>query len=561
MSHAFGGPNVVAAPAGGVPAFKRRKSVSDFRREQQVRTSQGGRPPSQVDESNIASLPGGGAIVAVSEVEDVGPTQPAYGDAISTQYSQNLEDAGNNRAFETAAEIHALQVARSRALPEQQASDSGDVGPTLHSADDLLQDIGVKTHLRLTTSHFSFKWLQRLPLSLRSQLHAARTSARDEVVDVCRECLPDLAGDPDNAVRWMGQIANTLSWSELEGPVRPAEPRKYPPSSMTAVQRAAWRRMDEWDEAFRSLENLLRQGLIPSFVIEDKWFTVTVLGEGAGKCSPASESGAAQRPTKQAPVAVMCPSQDDVRKMLQRHHAGFKTAGATRPGNCSASPLSQPEPEAAEDEAATQIVPTAAPCTTLAPTRSLQRVPSESTAQLVELRMLGHKVLTEEEQRKEGPQNSALCFEGAWRVHALLDVLRQHFLAAPLRGSPTPANSLPRLLAPSPFCHASARFAEVSRTHTMNVATTEGAPPQRTHVAEIAGCFFPSNIQSLLRNLRVPLPSFECLMSSDAPHSVGANAFTPLGMRRVDAVKCERICSDSCAGDASSWRWQFSLGA
>lgn len=554
MTDAFGVSSIAFA-AGSAPAFKRRKSVSDFRREQQVRSSQGGRPPLQLDD-----CPGGGVLVALGEAEDVGPTQPAYGDAVSTHYSQHIEDAGNSKAFETAAEIHAQQATRRRAEPERQASDCGDPVPTLLHPDDLAKDISVKTNLRLTTSHVSFKWLQRLPLSLRSQPVAARCSARDEVLDLCRECLPDLQGDPDKAVRWMDQIVGALSWSELEGPVRPGEPRKYPQSSMAEGHRAAWKRVDDWDEAFRCLEVMLRQGLISTFVIEDKWFTVTVLGEGAGDCAAAHMSGATQRPTKRTPIAVMCPSQDDVRKMLQRHHAAFKVAGTTKP--CNGPPLaSEPEPDPPADEASTQLVAAAPSSLALAPARSLKRHHSESVAELVELRKMGEKVLTEEEQRKEGPQNSALFFEGAWRVHAVLDVLRQHFLAAPLSGSPTPANLLPRLSAPAPFCHASARFAEVTRTHTANVQAADGAPPQRTHVAELSGRFFPSSVRSLLSNLRVPLPSFECQLSSDAPHCAGANAFTPLGMRRVVAVKCERSRSDKCAAGAPSWRWEFSLGA
>lgn len=319
------------------------------------------------------------------------------------------------------------------------------------------------------------------------------------------------------------------------------------------AERAAWRRIDEWDEAFRSLEVQLRQGLISTFTIEDRYFSVTVQGDGAGEWTCAG-TAQAHKPSSQGPCAVMCPSQDDVRQMLQQNHAAFRVAGAV-------APASQPPRDALPKGGAftgTQLVATGeqGPATELV-TRSLKRKASDSAEELRSLRRLGEPVITPQEQRKNlQQQNSSLFFDSAHRVHALLDVLRQHALAAPLAAAPAPAPQLPRLLAPAAFCNSTARSAEVSRTYSIS-PEVDGAAGM--HFADLCGRFFPCQLRSLLNNLRVPLPSFECHMVADARYCEGINTFTQLGMRRIEAVKCERAASS--ASGAADWRWEFSLGA
>eukprot|EP00971_Amphidinium_carterae_P237672 4718319-Amphidinium_carterae.1 len=76
------------------------------------------------------------------------------------------------------------------------------------------------------------------------------------------------------------------------------------------------------------------------------------------------------------------------------------------------------------------------------------------SADLSELRREGIKVASLEAGATSTTRSSALLFEGARRVHTLLDVLRQLFLGAPLCEAPSSRPRLPRLLAPTAFRHA-----------------------------------------------------------------------------------------------------------
>merc|ERR1712048_1325727 len=125
----------------------------------------------------------------------------------------------------------------------------------------------------------------------------------------------------------------------------------------------------------------------------------------------------------------------------------------------------------------------------------------------------GEKVVSPDAAGASGaamPASSTLWFEGAWRVHALLDVLRQHALGAPLSGARTAAPTLPRLIAPSPFAHATACSAEVVKTQSVP-AVASGAPGGRQetetrNVAELIGFFFPTQVRKLLELFRMLLP-------------------------------------------------------
>jgi len=378
--------------------------------------------------------------------------------------------------------------------------------------------------------------------------------ARELVLAMCKDSLPKLMTDPDKALLWMERIANCLTWYQLEGPSVPTAPLA-PGASLE--ERLSWRRVEEWDEAFRSLHALLRQGLVSTYAIVSERFAVIVLGQGSGPWI-STRSSETQRPTHSAPCAVLCPSVDELRRMFQENHVSFEVAEITSQADpASPSELTSEEKQQRlqheEEGGKTQL---AVPFAAEHPASSMEQIRSD----LRELRRIGEKVVTPDEQTRITPLSSALWFEGAWRVHGMLDVLRQHFLAAPLPGGPPSAVRLPRLVAPTTFCHASVKCAEVLKTQTFKAGGTPGMPGDKVqHIAELSGNFFPGQVRRLLELLRVLLPSFECNLVTEQRHTVGINAFTQLGMHYVEAVKCES--AGAGLGGTLGWKWEFKLGA
>jgi len=486
----------------------------------------------------------------------------AFAEPISVSSSDVTE--GIERYYDAATQGRRRLDGRSAAKEALQESKSAHE-PVLLSSEDMGNDLSVKNTLRLSTSHLSFRWLRRLPPALLCQSQRAVDGAkcsplvRDAVMEVCRECLPSLTEAPDKAVRWMDRITACMSWYQLDGPLRPENGLQQARApAPTAEERAARRRVEEWDEAYRSLEVLLRQGVVPTFSIVTDRFTVSVFGEGSGPwVSSRPGSTSQQQPTREAPCAVMCPSMDELRMMLQENHVPFEVAllRIDSPAAGGADGASEPKVGGrwpAESEA---IVPsTHGSALVAAPGATAAKVPEEDTrAELWALRRDGESVVSPEDMLGKVVLSEALWFEGAWRVHALLDVLRQHFLAAPLPASPPPPSRLPRLISPSPFGHATARCAEVIKTQTL-----QNPAGGSVYTAELGGFFFPRQVRMLLEMLRVLLPSFSCAMLADARHHTGINAFTQLGMRHIESVECERT-QGGCAA-AAGWKWDFKLG-
>lgn len=245
--------------------------------------------------------------------------------------------------------------------------------------------------------------------------------------------------------------------------------------------------------------------------------------------------------------------------MLQENHVPFEVA----PYDVTCNSLGEGWGPAAPAEASALEADLQAPSTSLVPAtvtnvmRQLVRAQStvaeddEIRSDLRELRRGGEKVATPGQVGNVTPASSALWFEGAWRVHALLDVLRQYFLKAPLASAARPPPRLPQLIAPAPFSHAATQWAEVLRTQTLQITGQGGS-----HIAELGGFFFPGQVRRLLELLRVVLPSSSCSLSADPRHSTGLNAFTLLGLRRVEVVECEQILG----ADGAIWKWEFKLG-
>lgn len=518
------------------PAKKYRRSTSDLIREQHLR---------QLCPTSVVAVPEqrSDALVAV-------PEQLAlkYADPISLHVDPEERAVDSTKSFEAAARSRVRQLELAAALERRESMKPTKTEPILQSSEDLTSDLSIKTELRLASAHGSFRWLRRLPSALQCQTaEVARGAARDAILEMCKDCLPKLMTDPDKAVRWMERIADCLTWYQLEGPLFPTTALA---SNITPEERLAWRRVEEWDQAFRSLDTLLRQGLVSTFAIVSERFSVTVFGEGTGPWT-SSRTGSMHRPTKSAPCAVLCPSVDEIRRMLQENHVSFEVADI-----CASSSST-----ALQDgrELGTEIQRCNEECTVQAVTPSASMSLSsmeQIRSDLRELRRVGEKVVTPDEMNRVTPLSSALWFEGAWRVHALLDILRQYFLAAPLAASAPSPPRLPRLFAPKAFSHAAVQCAGVQKTQTVKASATNGASPDRIHhVAELSGVFFSGQVRRLLELLRVLLPSFECSLLADPRHCTGVNAFTQLGMHHVERVECE------CAGSngTTSWKWQFKL--
>jgi len=479
----------------------------------------------------------------------------AYADPISSQVPTDDRALDSSKSFEAAEKSRVRQLERAAERERQKVTRSTKSTPSLQSSEDLSGDLSIKTSIRLTTTHGPFAWLRRLPAVLRSQAgDAMKGPARELVLAMCKDSLPKLMTDPDKALLWMERIANCLTWHQLEGPSVPTAPLS---SGASLEERLAWRRVEEWDEAFRSLHALLRQGLVSTYAIVSERFAVIVLGQGSGPWI-STRSSETQRPTYAAPCAVLCPSVDELRRMLQENHVSFEVAEITRqedpaPPSELTSEESRQTLQQQEEGGKTQL---AVPFAAEPPASSMEQIRSD----LRELRRIGEKVVTPDEQGRITPLSSALWFEGAWRVHGLLDVLRQHFLAAPLPGAPPSAVRLPRLVAPTTFCHASVKCAEVLKTQTFKASGPSGMPGDKMqHLAELSGNFFPGQVRRLLELLRVLLPSFECNLVTEQRHCVGINAFTQLGMHHVEVVKCES--AEVGLGGTLGWKWEFKLGA
>lgn len=85
------------------------------------------------------------------------------------------------------------------------------------------------------------------------------------------------------------------------------------------------------------------------------------------------------------------------------------------------------------------------------------------------------------------------------------------------------------------------------------VATSTGT---KRHSAELAGRLFPCQIRRLLNLMQIALADFECTVTPD-DNTMGINAFTCLGLRRIENVTCDRIQE----GVNQTWSWRFQLGA
>eukprot|EP00747_Dinoflagellata_sp_TGD_P181294 gnl/TRDRNA2_/TRDRNA2_35081_c0_seq1.p1 gnl/TRDRNA2_/TRDRNA2_35081_c0~~gnl/TRDRNA2_/TRDRNA2_35081_c0_seq1.p1 ORF type:complete len:548 (+),score=65.26 gnl/TRDRNA2_/TRDRNA2_35081_c0_seq1:71-1714(+) len=496
----------------GLPK-KPKRSASDLVREQKERPARtlSSQVSSEVPCATTRGVPLAGGLAAVeAEVnfiaEDVGG-QYIIDDRVK-EGAAILSVTGTRHSASTDAFHASAQQQAEKTQPTL-------ADPSLQRSEDLGCDFSVKTALRLSTPHLSFRWLHRLPSVLRCQPSRLSSAARESVLDTCRECLPALVEDPDKAVRWLERIAGCLSWHELEGPAVPRTSRINPCQRPDECQ--AWRRVDEWAEAFASLEVLLRQNLCASFMIVTDRFSVTVLGEGSGPWEP-QRDGAVSTATQSAPCAVLCPSVPDIRTMLEENHVPF--------------------------EVADEVEPTDEPST------------HEIQSEMRELVRDGERIGLP----KDVKRSSALWFAGSWRVHALLDVLRQYFLGAPVAGSIAPPIRLPRLVAPVAFRSSHVCEAEVAKTVMTQASAKAVAPAElgARHIVELNGWFFPFQVRRLLELLRVLLPSFSCTLTVEPHHSVGVNTFTQLGMRYIASVDCES--AGPRADGVNTWKWGFSLG-
>lgn len=499
------------------------------------------------------------AIVQPDSSEVQAPVQ--FAEPISVQIDASDTAADSAGVFEGAALSRKRQLGRAGEFAAAQERQVNEDVAVLRSSEDMGNDLSVKTSLHLSTAHLSFRWLRRLPPALFCQSlkgeGAKASAARDSVLEVCRECLPALTEAPDKAVRWMERIASCLSWHQLDGPLRPPHrPVATRSQAPGAEERTARRRVEEWDEAYRGLEVMLRQGVVPTFTVLTDRFSVSVFGEGSGPWV-ASQTGANRMPSSSRPCAVMCPapahSLDNLRTMLQESHVPFEVAVLSKASACGLrDPSAMPAAGKTAGSSACDGAMVAQSTASGEPKRGTME--QDSKSDLRELRRDGERVLCPEDMHGTAPMCEALWFDGPWRVHSLLDVLRQHFLGAPLPSGPQPPHKLPRLVSPAPFCHATTNAVEVVKTQTL---TRQGGGSLYT--AELSGYFFPRQLRMLLEMFRVLLPSFACGLTAEVSHRAGINAFTQLGMQRIESVECERTQAGQDA--AAGWRWEFKLGA
>ena len=295
--------------------------------------------------------------------------------------------------------------------------------PGLSSAEDLLSDQNLHSTLRLATGTMSWKWLRRLPPALQCQRDLGKLSdpVRASALEMCKASLQCLLTDEAKAVAWLTKTAASLGWYELEGPTRGPEEEEN-----------EVRKVREWNEAYRSLWLLLRQGALPAFCIEAERFSVMVFGDGGGTwTSPAN--GQQVKPSRSEPCAILWPSSRELRSMLQENHVYFdmphmpprtlqrQTSAADAP-KCSAG-------DGTSTAATNALVPLAKGSKGMEVENSV----SQTRQDLLELRRDGERAKAPGDGDYDfAKTKSALCFQGAWRVHLLVNVLRQHFLGHPM---------------------------------------------------------------------------------------------------------------------------------
>lgn len=517
------------------PAKKPRRGVSDFLRS--IRTEQASQPQSRP----VSGEP------AASEALVEASRAPSFAvDSLADSFQEAAVDTTRELEITRQAVLQARQ-AHFEHLARQEREDPSRYDPTLSSSQDIVADLMVQSQLRLATPHASLRWLRRLPTALRCRSLKSQDMngpVRDSAVELCQASLPKLLADPDKAAAWLARIAACLSWYEAEGPLRVAQgsnTASMGSSSLPAdaAEKEVQRRIDEWDESFRSQWLLLRQGMLPCFTLLADRFSVSVFGEGSGPWT-SSISGQECRPSQTEPCAVLWPSSYELRELLQANHVAFEMAPA----------FESPETNAGEASHALVVQD-----------KELERGFATEDVARMDVRALrkdGEKALFPEDQAGHGGVLcTALFFQGTRRVHALMDVLRQHFLAQPVFPiRPQPPVRLPLLLAPAPFANAKVKSADVLKTLS-SVADAAGNS-QTQFTAELQGHFFPSQLRRLLELFRVPFPSFSCDFTAPPRNGASANAFTQLRGRRIESVSCESVNASS--DGPASWKWDFRIG-
>lgn len=514
------------------PLKKARKGVSDFLKSRRLEQA------SQPQPKPVAGEP------AASEalVEASRPVSFAF---------ESLADSFQEAAVDTAKELDLSRQAAVQArhahfdqLSRKDLEDPNRHDPKLASSEDIVADLMVQSRLRLATPHASLRWLRRLPAALRC--HSLRSQdikgpVRDAAIELCQGNLPQLLANPDKAAAWLARIAACLSWYEADGPLRVAQGSSAASTGAEkeAAEKEAQQRIEEWDESFRSQWLLLRQGMLPCFTLLADRFSLSVFGEGSGPWT-SSISGEACRPSQAEPCAVLWPSTYELRTLLQANHVPFEMAPAPVLPQINAEDSLALVAQDKEQErgSATGDVDVA-------------------RLDMRQLRRDGESARLPEEQGDQGPLCTALLFQGTRRVHALVDVLRQHFLGQPVFPSrPQPPARLPLLLAPAPFANAKVKSADVLKTLSTLADAAGNSETQFT--AELQGRFFPSQLRRLLELFRVPLQSFSCDFTAPPRHGASANAFTQLRGRRIESVSCESV--GASPDRPASWKWDFRIG-
>jgi hypothetical protein len=503
----------------------KRQSTSDFIMSQKKRSTssvgaepqlQAGQQVISAETSIVPAAPVENAPAGTSVAAACFQGQSLFED-LSEKHADTLRSVDTN--YDLGGQVSRRGLEEAAALKRETSRLQAAKEVVLTSIEELSSDLGIKTGLRLSTPHHSFKWLRQLPVSLRAQQRISE-GTKEHIMAMCRECLPNLASDPDKAVKFLEKAANCLAWYEKEGPRMPLE--------RNPENEDVWQQVLEWDEAFRSLMALLNQGVISTFALVAEQFTVTVLGDGTGPFTQAGKENA-RKPSSKQPCAVLSPSFNEIREMLQENQVAFEIAEL--PNEASADAMETLVPYQAKDA-------------------SLSR--SDDVRDLRELFRDGEKIIAPEDAAGAASlMSSTLWFEGQPSVFGLLDILRQHALGAPLEKAPKSPTKLPRLVANATFCNAVRRTAKVQSTQTIS----SGA----ANTAELVGYFFPSQVKNLLQLLRVLLQTFSCtLLANETPSNKDVNAFTSLGKHRVESISCERICA-GVGQTAPEWKWALRL--